>query len=83
MGRIRKVDPVGTPLAQHIGRVLLDLRQRDQVTMRQVADGAGISATFVCDLENGHSSPSADTLWMLAKYFDVPVSRFFKGYADA
>jgi transcriptional regulator with XRE-family HTH domain len=69
-------------LAQHIGSQLLKLRQRDLMTMRTVADKTGISNAFVCQLENGQSVPGADTLWKLAKCFNVPIGYFFKGYKD-
>jgi len=82
MGRIHKhgCRPVGSALSVHIGSVLLSLRQKQQVTMRQVADGAGLSNAFICQLENGQSSPTIDTLWKLATFFDVDPGVFFKGY---
>jgi transcriptional regulator with XRE-family HTH domain len=67
-------------LSQHIGEQLLGLRQKHGVTMRDVGDGTGLSAAFVCDLENGHCSPSADTLWALAEYFETRPSYFFRGF---
>lgn len=85
MGRIYKQTKrhEGTPLAVHIGVQLLQLRQRDGVTMREVSAGTGLSSAFICRLENGQSSPSADTLWMLAEYFRVPIEHFFQGYKSA
>jgi len=83
MGRIQKADRhIGSPLSVHVGGVLLSLRQKHQVTMRQVADGAGLSNAFVCQLENGQSSPTVDTLWKLATFFKVNPGVFFTGYEE-
>jgi transcriptional regulator with XRE-family HTH domain len=67
-------------LAVHVGRRILELRQRDGVTMRDVSNGTKLSNAFICQLENGQSQPSAETLWALAQYFKVPVGFFFEGY---
>jgi transcriptional regulator with XRE-family HTH domain len=85
MGRIHKHGSraVGSPLSVHIGSVLLSLRQKHQVTMRQVADGAGLSNAFVCQVENGQSSPTIDTLWKLATFFQCKPGVFFDGYSDS
>lgn len=82
MGRIFKTTKrnEATPLAAHIGNRILHLRQKESVTMREVAAGSGLSNAFICQLENGQSSPSADTLWALGKYFGVPVQFFFEGF---
>lgn len=67
-------------LAVHIGQQLLKLRQKCQVTMRDVADGTGLSNAFVCQIENGQSMPTAATLWKLHRFFECPVNLFFDGY---
>jgi len=85
MGRLQKklVAKTGSKLSQHIGDQLLKARRKRDVTMRQVADGAGLSPTFVCDLENGRMSPGAETLWRLSQYFEVPIGYWFKGYTGS
>ena len=87
MGRITWHGKVSTvkirsPLAQHIGEKILGYRTKMQVSLAEMARGSGLSVGFLCDLENGRRSPSADTLWKLARYFDVPVAYFFKGYKE-
>lgn len=67
-------------LAKHIGQQLLKARQRHQMTMRQVADAAGLSNPFVCQIENGQSIPTAETLWKLSRAFGCPVGYWFRGY---
>jgi transcriptional regulator with XRE-family HTH domain len=73
---------IRSPLAAHIGSRLLALRQKHGCTMRDVADGAGLTNAFVCQVENGQSCPTAETLWRLSKYFEVTPGHFFYGYED-
>lgn len=68
-------------LAKHIGGQLLKVRQKRQLTMRAMADLAGLSATFVCQLENGQSIPTAETLWKLSQAAKVPIGYWFRGYS--
>lgn len=67
-------------LAVHIGKQLFKLRQRHQKTMRDVAESTGLSATFICQIENAQSIPGAETLWILSQAFGVPVGYWFRGY---
>ena len=69
-----------SPLAKHIGSQLLLLRQKHQMAMDQVAAGSKLSKTFICQIENGQSCPSAETLWRLSQFFVVPIGYFFRGY---
>lgn len=83
MGRIFKKDQprkTGSPLAVHIGAVLLSLRQDRQVTLRDVSAATGLSNAFICQLENGQSCPTAETLWKLSQFFGVGPEAFFAGY---
>lgn len=69
-------------LAAHVGRRLAALRERDQVTMREVSEQTRLSNAFVCQIENGQSSPTIETLWKLAQYFGVGVEWFVEGYKE-
>ena len=71
-----------SPLACHIGIQLLKLRQKHQVTMREVGDQAGISTAYICEIENGQRSVGAAVLWKLSQAFDVPIGYWFKGYTE-
>ena len=87
MGRIvwngRKRDVVPrSPLAAHIGKKLLGLRQKHQLTFRHLAADMKMSQAFLCEIENGRQCPGAETLWKLAKRFDVSVAFFFHGFTD-
>ena len=55
--------PLGSSLTCHVGERLFRLRQLNQMTMRTVAEGAGLSVAFVCEVENGRACPSIETLW--------------------
>lgn len=67
-------------LAKHIGRKLLALRQREQLTLRELGEACGLTFVAVCEIENGNSAPRADTLWKLHQFFKVPVGYFFEGF---
>jgi transcriptional regulator with XRE-family HTH domain len=82
MGRLASKRKSSSPLAAHIGAKLLAARQAVGVTMRTVATGTGISNAFICQIENGQSVPSGETLWKLAKYFEVNVNYFFEEYKE-
>lgn len=93
MGRINKptrrtlfsgprVNPLRQALATHIGSRLLALRQAEGVTMRELGQKTGLSSAFVCQIENGQSMPTAETLWLLARAFDVPAAYFFECFTD-
>jgi len=71
----------GSVLAKHIGQQLFKQRQKKQITMRSLAELSGISNPFICQIENGQSIPSAETLWRLSVALDVPVSYWYRGYS--
>ena len=67
-------------LATHIGKQLLKMRQKHQMTMRKLSETSGLSNPFICQIENGQSIPTAKTLWKLSEAFEVPVGYWFRGY---
>lgn len=71
-----------SPLAQHIGEQLRRQREKLQITIRDVHEKTGLSAAFVCDMENGKQCPGAETLWRLSKALGVPVSYWFKKFEE-
>lgn len=81
MGRLPKNSPTETvnALAEHIGAQLLALRVKHNATMREVAEGTGLSSAAICQIENGQVCVYAITLWRLSQYFGVPMSYWFKG----
>jgi transcriptional regulator with XRE-family HTH domain len=57
-------------------KVFRSIRQLSQIDL---ADKAGISITFLSNIERGNNFPLAETLCVLAKSLDVEVFELFKG----
>lgn len=70
-------------MAVHVGRQLAALRERDQLTMHAVHERTGLSNAFICQVENGQSLPTVETLWKLAACFGVDLNYFVDGYQAA
>ena len=49
------------------------LRQRAHKTLADVADGAGISVSFLSDMERGRTLPALDTLERIADVFGLSI----------
>ena len=68
------------PLAVHVGQQLLKLRAKHQLSLKALSEASSISCAFLCDVENGRSMPSIETVWKLATYFEVPIGYFVRGF---
>lgn len=58
---------------------------RDDLSIRAVAEGTGISNAYLSQLESGkRKNPHPNELKKLAKFYEIPVVEFFKraGYLD-
>ncbi len=60
-----------------LGDRLRELRQAHDLTLRQLAVEAGISAGMLSQLENGAAEPSLSTLRKLARVFDTSIATLF------
>jgi transcriptional regulator with XRE-family HTH domain len=60
-----------------LGDRLRAIRLARRLTLREVADGAGVSESFVSQLERGRSSASVATLQRIAAALGVEVSDLF------
>jgi transcriptional regulator with XRE-family HTH domain len=74
--------PVETPAAAANGRIELGerlkaIRLLRRRTLREVADAAGVSESFVSQLERGRSNASVATLQRLATALGIEVSDLF------
>ena len=56
-------------------RELLDERN---LTPYAVSKATGIPSTCLADWKSGRSKPKSDKLYILAKYFNVPMEYFFE-----
>lgn len=65
MGRTRKAQPSG-PEAAIFGARLTELRKKRGMTIEELKDEAGMSFTFISDMERGMKVPSLTTLIRLA-----------------
>ncbi len=60
-----------------IGRKLRELRQANRMTLKQVAQKAGCTESYISQLENGNANPSIATLKKIASVFNVQIIDFF------
>jgi transcriptional regulator with XRE-family HTH domain len=63
----------------HVGRRLRERRVTAGMSVRQLADLAGLSRRQIQKYELGIDRIGAGDLYRLARFFDVPVSYFFAG----
>ena len=61
-------------LAQEVGERLRDRRTKLSLTLRKVADEAGISAAHLSDIENGRSHASLPVLLRIGRALDLPLT---------
>ncbi len=67
-------------LDRFLGNAARELRQKNQLTIGEVANQAGISPGMLSKIENGQAAMSLDTLTKLAQALGVPVAELFREY---
>jgi transcriptional regulator with XRE-family HTH domain len=67
-------------LERYLGQVVRALRQRDHLTIADVATQAGISGGMLSKIENGQAAMSLETLARLAQALGVSISQIFRDY---
>ena len=60
-------------MLEHMGAVLLSVRQRKGVSQRALAKSLGVSAAHISLLETGKRTPSLDYLVTFSAAADIPV----------
>lgn len=60
-----------------IGSTLKFIRLTYLQTLKDVAEGTGLSIPFVSDIERGNAQPSLKTIVKLCEHFDIKVSELF------
>jgi transcriptional regulator with XRE-family HTH domain len=63
--------------AQTLGDYLRDQRRGAQLTLRQLADQAGVSNPYLSQIERGLRRPSADVLQQLAKALRISAETLY------
>lgn len=66
------------PPAIDVGRNLHDLRTRQRLSIRALAELSGLNVNTLSLIENGKSSPSVSTLQHLADALAIPIAAFFE-----
>jgi transcriptional regulator with XRE-family HTH domain len=66
-------------LKEALGKNIKVFRSIKQLSQADLADKAGISITFLSNIERGNNFPLAGTLCNLAKALDVEVFELFQG----
>jgi len=72
--------PAPRSLERYLGQVVRALRQRDHLTIADVAAQAGISGGMLSKIENGQAAMSLETLARLAQALGVSISQVFRDY---
>lgn len=62
-----------------LGQRIAKLRQEHSQTLQDVADGAGLTPSFLSRLERDQVNISVGNLRKLAQFFGVPMTHFFEG----
>ena len=61
-----------------LGRAIKRRREELQLSLRDVADLTGVSASTLSRIENGTGKPDADNIARLTSWLDMPVDRVMK-----
>jgi DNA-binding XRE family transcriptional regulator/mannose-6-phosphate isomerase-like protein (cupin superfamily) len=67
-------------LDRHVGNTIRGLRQKDHLTIADVAAQAGISRGMLSKIETGQVSASLDTLSRIAEALGVSMAHLFRHY---
>jgi transcriptional regulator with XRE-family HTH domain len=77
--------PTPRDLPRDIGEFIRDLRRNARISLRQLADQAGVSNPYLSQIERGLRKPSAEVLQQIASALRVstPVMYLRAGLLDA
>lgn len=67
-------------LERHLGNTIRELRQRQRLTIADVASQAQISRGMLSKIENGQATSSLDTLGRLARVLGVSIGQLFRDF---
>jgi transcriptional regulator with XRE-family HTH domain len=80
--REQPLDPV-EPVAPAVGANLRRLRSRRGLSLERLARRAGVSRAMLSQTELGHSAPTINLLWKVARALDVTFAALVAERADA
>ncbi len=64
---------------QELGRAIRRRRDELKLSLRDVADVTGVSASTLSRIENGTGKPDADNIARLTSWLDMPMERILAG----
>jgi len=67
-------------LDRHLGQRAREFRQRNRLTIADVAHLAGLSPGMLSKIENGQATASLDSLVRIANALGLPIGALFKNY---
>ena len=65
-----------------IGHVLREHRHRLGMTLRQVAELAHVSYSYLSEVERGKKPISSDAIWCLSQALDLPIYALLAEVSD-
>ena len=66
-----------------LGKAIKRRREELKLSLRDVADVVGVSASTLSRIENGTGRPDADNIARITQWLDMPVDRLIRGQAGA
>ena len=66
-----------------LGRAIRRKREEMGLSLRDVADETGVSASTLSRIENGTGKPDADNIARLTSWLDMPVDRVMKKHGES
>jgi putative transcriptional regulator len=69
----RKIELIVASTQREVSEKLVELRKNQGLTQNQLSEMAGIDRKTINRIENGHFSPSVDTLIRLALTLQFPI----------
>ncbi len=61
-----------------LGKKLREVRKRKGLTLQQVASGAGVSKSFISQIESGATKPSIASLKKVGDVLGIPIAALFE-----
>jgi transcriptional regulator with XRE-family HTH domain len=65
-----------------VGQRIREIRESQRLSLRAVADRAGLSVNAISLIERGTNSPTVSSLMRLATALEVPITNFFQEGAE-
>ncbi len=65
-----------------IGDRLLTLREKKKFSQGDIEKRTGLLRSYVSRVENGHTSPSVETLEKFARALEIPIYQLFVGVSE-